>query len=345
MPTRALRVQRVVVFGYLEGSNAEPSAHLLLVEVLLLLLLLLSFLILLLPRSRRRRRRGGGEEHGEVGDERHLRDEEPSHRHHDPVGDVSAAFAIGIAEVAALQAAVDFVEKLGLVPDEARGVGVGVGVGAPGAAAPAAAERHHLPRDVAHAARHERDGHVGEALALLRHLPGVGPDVRVVDVQRQPRVEAAGADREVGALVLRCSHVQHADAPPHAAPHLHLERRQVRREVAAVAVQPQGLRHPDQEPRHHPHPPRAVVPPRENQENAEGLHEHEVGHVEEVRFGERVLQPEAVLEVELGLGGAEVGLDLIDVYEMVFVLGFFELDGLLGREEPTSSSSMEVIAA
>ena len=81
-------------------------------------------------------------------------------------------------------------------------------------------------------------------------------------------------------------------------------------EMGSVAVQTKGLAHPDDEPRHHPHEPRAVMTANEAEEDGECLYQNQVGYVEEISLGKCMLQAEAILEIEVRFGEAKIGHDL-----------------------------------
>lgn len=80
--------------------------------------------------------------------------------------------------------------------------------------------------------------------------------------------------------------------------------------MGSIAVQTEGLTHPDDEPRHHPHEPRTVMTANETEEDGERLYQNQVGDVEEISLGKCMLQAEAILEIEVGFGEAKVGHDL-----------------------------------
>ena len=81
-------------------------------------------------------------------------------------------------------------------------------------------------------------------------------------------------------------------------------------EMGSIAVQTEGLAHPNDEPRHHPHEPRALMTANETKEDGECLYQNQVGDVEEISLGKCMLQAKAILEIEVGFGDAKVGHDL-----------------------------------
>lgn len=112
--------------------------------------------------------------------------------------------------------------------------------------------------------REQAEGGVGGARAVAQGDHGVGAELGVVDVVRQPRVVAAARDDRVRAPVLGRADVEHDELPPEAAAQLGLEGREARRgrcraRAGAVLVEVQGLGEADGEAQEGPGGPRPVV--------------------------------------------------------------------------------------
>lgn len=80
--------------------------------------------------------------------------------------------------------------------------------------------------------------------------------------------------------------------------------------IIPVSLESKILCHPDEEAGHHVRESGAVISARKEQEDAECLHEDNVGGVKEVGFRKEMLQAVTILRGEVGLGRTEIRQDL-----------------------------------